>query len=55
MHVFKLDIKDDELLQENQLLRNDFDHLKSLTEIWFEERISFISRIAQLEAKIRDM
>lgn len=38
MQYFKLAVKDEKLLEENRYLREEFDNLKGLTEIWFHEK-----------------
>ena len=45
MHVFKLNVKDDELIQENLGLRREFIILKDLTLQWFDEKAKMIDKI----------
>jgi len=45
MHVFKLKIKDEVLLEENRYLREQFETLKELTMQWFSEKSTLLSKI----------
>ncbi|CDW76163.1 UNKNOWN [Stylonychia lemnae] len=55
MHVFKLKVKDEVLLEENKYLRDQFDQLKELTIQWFAEKATLLNKIAFLEHRIRQM
>lgn len=41
--------KIDRLLQENHVVKVEFDSLKSVAESWLQEKQSLINRIAELE------
>lgn len=45
MHVFKLDVKDEELVREMNHLKQEFDILKGLSENWFNEKLSLLAKI----------
>eukprot|EP00347_Sterkiella_histriomuscorum_P003406 403364419 len=55
MQYFKLSVKDEDLLEENRYLRDQFDILKELTESWFKEKTSLHAKISFLEWRIKQI